>query len=215
MKVKLPPVPGLPSDLKMFLDHKGYRLDDLIYIQIMLGALVIYKTTEVPIVKYQAKNPKNQMSFSIWFLSNNDGLLYWAMKNVYPVFIVRFPLRLTTVSNWKLHITAFCELFCLIPTFSLPLFNDFQLSLPSFLEPLPNPHKAIVALQLVLKSPMVLRTLDPLYYTPAETVVTNEVIAITISEFVVKAIDNENKHLRRYIICLMDNLEPLQFSYLT
>ncbi len=39
----------------MFLDHKGYRLDDLIYMRIMVGALAVCETTEVPVVKYQAE----------------------------------------------------------------------------------------------------------------------------------------------------------------
>ncbi len=34
-------------------------------------------------------------------------------------------------------------------------------------------------------------------------------------EFVAKATDNENKHLRRHAMWLMDNLELLQSSYLT
>ncbi len=157
----------------MFLDHKGYYLDDLIYMQIMIGALAVCEITEVPVVKYQAENPKNQMSFSIWFSSNDDGLLYLAMKNVYPALIVGFALRLTTVPNRKLHTATFCEPLRLIPTFLLPPSNNFQLSLPSFLEPLPNLREAIAALQLVLKSPMVPYALDPSYYTPAETVVTN------------------------------------------
>ena len=59
--------------------------------RIMVGALAVYETTEVPVIKYQAENPKNQMNFSIWFLSNDDGLLYLAMKNdVYPALIVGF-----------------------------------------------------------------------------------------------------------------------------
>ena len=61
---------------------------------------------------------------------------------------------------------------------------------------------------------MVSRTLDLSYYTPAETAAINETFAIAILEFVAKAIDNENKHLWRYVVCLMDDLEPLQSLYL-
>ena len=42
---------------------------------------------------------------------------------------------------------------------------------------------------------MVLYALDLLYYTSAKTVIINKAITIAISKFVVKAIDNENKHL--------------------
>ena len=59
MKVKLPPISGLPSDLKMFLDYERYCLDDLIYIRIMVRALVVCKTMKVPVIKYEAENPKN------------------------------------------------------------------------------------------------------------------------------------------------------------
>ncbi len=112
----------------------------------MVGALAVYETTEVPVVKYQAENPKNQMSFSIWFLSNDNGLLDLAMKNIYPTLIVGFASRLITMPNRKLYTAIFYELFRLVPTFSLPLSNNFRLSLPSFFEPLPNPHEAIAAL---------------------------------------------------------------------
>ena len=87
------------------------------------------------------------MSFSIWFSSNNvDGLLYLAMMNIYPALIVGFALRLTTVPNWKLHTAAFRELLRLVPTFLLPPSREFQLSLPSFRDPLPNPRKAVATL---------------------------------------------------------------------
>lgn len=104
----------------MFLDHKKYHLDDLIYMQIMVGALVICKTTEIPIVKYQVENLQNQMNFSIWFLFDTvNSLLYLVMKNVYRVLIVGFVSRLTIVENRKLHTAAFCEVLRLIPTFLL------------------------------------------------------------------------------------------------
>ena len=198
----------------MFLDHKGYRLDDLIYMRIMVGALAVCETTEVEVVKYQAENPKNQMNFSIWFSSNDDGLLYLAMKNVFPALIVGFASRLTTVPNRKLHTAAFRELLRLVPTFSLPPSNEFQCVLPSFRDPLPNPREAIAALQLVLKSPMLPRALDPSYYTPAETAATDEAIAAAMPEFMTKATDNEKELLRRHAVNLMDDLEPLQSSYL-
>lgn len=194
---------------------KGYHLDDVIYMRIMVGALVVCETTEVPVVKYQAENPKNNMSFSIWLSSDDvNGLLYLAMMNVYPALIVGFASRLTTVPNRKLHTAAFRELFRLVPTFSLPPSREFQLSLPSFRDPLPNPREAIAALQLVLKSPMTLRALDPSYYTPAETVATDETIAAAMPAFVAKATDTENEHLRRHAVNLMDDLEPLQSTYL-
>ncbi len=137
------------------------------------------------------------------------------MKNVYPALIIGFASCLITMPNRKLHIVAFHKLFHLVPTFLLLLSNDFQLSLPSFLKPLPNLHEAIAAFQLVLKSLMVLCALDPLYYTPAEMAATNKVIATTRLEFIVKATNNKNKHLRRYAVYLIDNLELLQSSYLT
>lgn len=84
----------------MFLDHKGYHLNDVIYMRIIVGELAVYKTTEILIVKYHAENPKNNMSFSLWFLSDNvSGLLYLAIINVYPAFIIEFALRLKTMSN--------------------------------------------------------------------------------------------------------------------
>lgn len=51
--------------------------------------------------------------------------------------------------------------------------------------------------------------LDLSYYTPAEITATNEPITTIMLEFVAKAMDNENKHLWRYAVCLMDDLEPL------
>lgn len=109
---------------------------------------------------------------------------------------------------------AFCKFFHLIPTFLLSPSNNFQLSLPSFCKPLPNPHEAIAAFQLVLKSPIVLCILNSLYYTPAETAATDEAIAAAMPKFVIKITDNENKYLRCYTVCLIDNLELLQSSYL-
>ena len=61
---------------------------------------------------------------------------------------------------------------------------------------------------------MVSCTLDLSYYTPAKTVVTNEVIAAVMPKFVVKITDNKNQHLRHHTVYLIDNLEPLQFLYL-
>lgn len=147
MKVKLPSVLGLLSDLEMFLDHKGYHLDNVIYMQIMVWALAVCETTEIPVVKYHAENPENNISFSIWFLSDDvDGFLYLAMINIYPALIVGFTSYLTIVFNRKLHTTAFWELLRLVPTFLLPLSRKFQLSLPSFRNLLPNPQKAVAAL---------------------------------------------------------------------
>lgn len=155
------------------------------------------------------------MSFLIWFLSNDYSFLYLAMKNVYSALIIRFASRLTIVSNQKLHTAVFYELFHLVSTFFLPPSNNFQLSLHSFLKLLPNPHEAIVAFKLVLKSPMLFYVLDPSYYTLAEIVVINKAIATTMSEFVVKATDNKNKHLWYYVVCLIEDLELLQSLYLT
>lgn len=61
---------------------------------------------------------------------------------------------------------------------------------------------------------MASRALDLSYYTPAETAATDEAIAATMEAFVEKATDNENEHLRRHAVNLMDDLEPLQSSYL-
>ncbi len=136
------------------------------------------------------------------------------MKNIYLALIVGFVLHLTTVPNRKLYSAVLCEFFRLVPTFLLFLSNNFPFSLSSFLKPLPNLHEVIAALQLVLKSLMVLSTLDLSYYTPAETTATNEAIAIAMPEFLAKVTDNENKHLRHHAICLIDNLELLQSLYL-
>lgn len=198
----------------MILDHKEYRLDNLIYKRIMIGALAVCKITKVLVIKYQAENLKNQINFSIWFFSNDDGLLYLAMKNIFPALIIRFALRLTIVLNWKLHTVAFCKLLCLVPTFSLLPSNDFQLSLPGFRNPLPNPRGVIAVFQLGLKSLMVPCTLDPSYYTLAKTAATNEAIAVAMSEFVAKATDNEKELLRRHAVNLIENLKPLQSLYL-
>ena len=56
--------------------------------------------------------------------------------------------------------------------------------------------------------------LDLLYYTPAKMAATDEAIAAAMSAFVAKATDIENEHLRRHAVNLMDNLEPLQSTYL-
>lgn len=85
------------------------------------------------------------MNFSIWFLSNNDGLLYLVMKNVYPALIVEFALHLITMPNRKLHTAAFCELLHQVPTFLLLPSNNFQLSLPSFFKLLLDLYEAIAA----------------------------------------------------------------------
>lgn len=58
------------------------------------------------------------------------------------------------------------------------------------------------------------RAPDPSYYTPAEMTATDEAIATTMPAFVAKATDIENEHLRRYAVNLMDDLEPLQSTYL-
>lgn len=180
----------------MFLDHKRYHLDDVIYMRIIVGALAVYETTEILVVKYHAENPENNMSFSIMFLSDDvDDLLYLAMINIYPTLIVGFALYLTTVSNWKLHTAVFQELLRLVPIFLLPLFREFQLSLPSFRNPLLNSRKAVAALQLVLKSPMTPCALNPSYYTPAERAAINKAIALAMPAFVAKAMDIENEYL--------------------
>lgn len=154
-----------------------YHLDDLIYMRFMVGALAVCETSEFPVVNYRALNSKNNMNFSIWFQSDDiGGILYSAMTNVFPALIVGFALPLTTVPNRKLHTVVFWELLRLVPTFSLPPSQEFQLSLPNFLDPLPNVYEAIVALRLALKIPMAPRTLkpslDPSYYTSAQTAVT-------------------------------------------
>lgn len=74
---------------------------------IIIGALVICETIEVPVVKYQAENLKNNMSFLIWFLSDVNGILYLAMMNVYLVLIVGFISYFTIVPNRKLDIAVF------------------------------------------------------------------------------------------------------------
>ena len=65
----------------------------------MFGVLAVCETMEISVIKYQAENPRNQMNFSIWFLSNDDDLLYFRMKNVFPSLIVGFASRLTTMPN--------------------------------------------------------------------------------------------------------------------
>lgn len=60
MKVKLLPCFDLPLDLELFLNHEVYCLDNIIYMQIMVGALAIYETIKVPVIKYQAENPKTR-----------------------------------------------------------------------------------------------------------------------------------------------------------
>lgn len=61
---------------------------------------------------------------------------------------------------------------------------------------------------------MVPCTLDLLYYTSVETVATDKVIIAAMPKFIVKVTDNENKHLWRYAVNLIDNLELLQSLYL-
>lgn len=122
----------------MFLDYKKYHLNNLIYIWIMVRALAVCETMEILVIKYQAENPKIQPD-------ENDiqGFLYLAMKNIYLAFIVGFALCFIILLNQKLEITAFCELLCLILTFSLPPFQNFYLSLPNFRKSSPNPYKII------------------------------------------------------------------------
>ena len=67
---------------------------------------------------------------------------------------------------------------------------------------------------MVLKSPITPCALDPLYYTLAETAAIDEVIATAMLAFVAKATDIENEYLRCHTINLMDDLEPLQSTYL-
>lgn len=61
---------------------------------------------------------------------------------------------------------------------------------------------------------MIPYALNLLYYTPAEIVANNETIATTISAFMAKVTNIENKHLRRHIVNLIDKLKPLQSTYL-
>lgn len=56
--------------------------------------------------------------------------------------------------------------------------------------------------------------LNPLYYTLTETAATDEAIAAGMPAYVAEATDIENKHLRRHIVNLMEDLEPLQSTYL-
>lgn len=176
---------------------------------IMVKALAVCKIIEILVIKYQVENPKTQISFSIYFLSNNDGLLYLVIKNIFLILIIGFALYLINVPNRKLYTVIFCKLLRLVLTFLLPLSNNFQLSLPSLYNLLPNLREAITALQLALKSLMVSRTLDPLYYTPAEIAATNKAIAIAMSKFVAKVTDNKKELLRYYAINLLNDLEPL------
>lgn len=183
--------------------------------RIIVGALAVCETTEILIIKYHAENLENNMSFSIWFSSNDiDGLLYLAIMNVYPTLIVGFALRLTTMSNRKLHTATFWEHLRLIPTFLLSPSQEFQLSLPSFCNPLPHLQKTVAVRQLVLKSSMTPCARDPLYYISAETAATNKAIAAAMPVFVAKAMDIKNEHLRRHAVNLMNDLEPLQSTYL-
>lgn len=117
------------------------------------------------------------------------------MMNVYPALNIGLALRLITVPNWKLHIAAFQKLFHLVPNFLVPPSWEFQLSLPSFCNPILNPEKAVTVLQLVRKSPMTPCSLDLLYYTWVEMVATNEAIAAVMPVFVAKITDIENKNL--------------------
>ena len=55
--------------------------------------------------------------------------------------------------------------------------------------------------------------LDLWYYTSAKTMATNEAIAVIMPMFVAKVTDIKNKHLWRYVVNLIDNLEPLQSTY--
>lgn len=154
------------------------------------------------------------MRFVIFFLSDDDSLLDLAMKNVFPALIVGFALRLTTIPNQKLHTAAFCKLLRLVSTFLLPLWNDFQLNLPSFCKLLPNPREVIAALQLVWKSLMVPCTLNLLYYTPVEIAATNKIIVTAIPKYMAKAMNNEKEFLWHHAINLIANLESLQSLYL-
>lgn len=45
--------------------------------------------------------------------------------------------------------------------------------------------------------------------------VIDKTITVTMSEFMSKATDHENKYLQYYIVYLIDDLELLQSSYLT
>lgn len=65
-----------------------------------------------------------------------------------------------------------------------------------------------------MKSPITPPVLDLLYYTLVETAAINKAIASEMPVFVPKAIDIENKHLRRHVVNLMDDLEPLKSTYL-
>lgn len=126
------------------------------------------------------------MNFSIRFSSNDNDFLYLVMKKVYPVFIARFALCFITMSNWQLYIIEFYEIFCLVQTLLLSLSYNFQIRLLSFCKPLSNPFKVIIALQLVLKSLMILYALYLSYYIPAKMATTNKTIAIVILKFVAK-----------------------------
>lgn len=128
-------------------------------------------------------------------MSNDNGLLYLAIKKIYPILIASFALSLIIILNWKLYTVTFYKLLCQIPNFLLALFYNFYLSPSSFYKLLPNLSEVITALLLVLKSFIVTYTLDLLYYTPAKLVAINKTINAVILEFIVKAMNNENKYL--------------------
>lgn len=132
------------------------------------------------------ENSKNQMNFSIWFWFNDNGLLYLAMKNIYPALIIGIALRFTTMPNRKLYTAESDKVFCLVLTFLLPLSNNFQLSLPNLYGPVANPREAIAVFQLISKSLIVSRAFYLLYPILAEIVITNKTITITMSEFITK-----------------------------
>lgn len=183
--------------------------------QIMVRALAVCEIMQIPISKYQAKNLKNQINISIQFLFDDvSGFLYLAIKNVYAALIIRFASRLIIMSNRKIHTTLFCELLCLVLTFTLPPSPEFQSSLPNFCKPLPNLREVIAALQLVLKSLLVSCIVDLLYYTMAKMTIINEAIAIVFPDFMAKLVETEDKHLRKHVVNLIDNLKQFQHTYL-
>lgn len=121
--------------------------------------------------------------------------LYLIIKNIYLVLIIRFVSWFIIIKNRKPYTTTFYKLLYLVPTFLLPLFQEFYLSLLNFYKLLLNLCKNNNYSPIGPKFLITYYNLDPLYYILIKIVATNKIISTVIPVFVAKETDTKNKHL--------------------
>lgn len=98
------------------MGEPGLFLNDRDSMRLTCEALAVRETSTMGPEKYKVLDPTKQVSFFTSFRSDRPGgLLYSALKKVYPSLIVGVAFRLTTAANHKLHTAAIRELLPHLP----------------------------------------------------------------------------------------------------